>query len=88
MDNEIINRFGGIEKIPKYCTFCEYRHNCYTEKGPKLLPNKENVFPIFKRYSDCPDFVLGKCITCSMAGFNRPECDSHQAIFDYQKENK
>ena len=82
MNTEIINRFGGINNIPKFCTFCEYRHSCCSE-GPKIINNDSDI-PFFKRFGDCPDFKLGKCITCSMAGFDRPECINHQRVFDYQ----
>lgn len=81
---DIIN--GNIEFVPtkrkdnnfyeRKCTYCQYRHDSYCDN--------EKVYKAFET-RDCPEFVLGKCFSCSVRKNNDNKfVDGICQSFDYE----
>lgn len=60
----------------RICTYCQYRHD--------LCCNNEKVHKAFET-RDCPEFVLGKCFSCSVRKSNNNNfVDGTCQSFDYE----
>ena len=77
---------GNIEFVPtkrkdnnfyeRICTYCQYRHDlyCNNEKAHKAFETR-----------DCPEFILGKCFSCSVRKSNNNRfVDGICQSFDYE----
>lgn len=56
------------DPVPQTCTYCDMRHTDCNIEYDK----------------ECPEFILGRCISCFMRNVPDEECIQHQHVYDYQ----